>query len=166
MDTATFNILNPDQSPSARILVVKYEALNDDDLVRMLERFGHKVVGMTDTGETAIIQALTLQPDLVIMDIRLEGAMNGIRAAVEIRKSSDLPVVFLTPFSDQLLLNEAQKAMPYGYLSKPYNECELRAVVQMALYKHHFDCATRENQAWLHSILQSVSDGVVVCNTR
>ncbi|MBC7882855.1 MAG: response regulator [Anaerolineae bacterium] len=164
MNAPTFSIINPEQPKSARILVVEDEALVADYLAEQLQRYGHIVVGITDTGETAISQALTLHPDLVMMDIRLKGAMSGIRAAVEIRKSLDLPVVFLTAFSDQRLLNEAQTAMPYGYLLKPYNERELRAVVQMALYKHHFDRATRENQAWLHSILQSVSDGVVVCN--
>ncbi len=164
MNTATTSNINPEQPPSARILVVEDEALVADYLAELLERYGHIVVGIVDSGEAAITQALALQPDLVMMDIRLKGAMSGIRAAVEIRKSIDVPVVFLTAFSDQRLLNEAQTAMPYGYLLKPYNERELRAVVQMALYKHHFDRATRENQAWLHSILQSVSDGVVVCN--
>jgi PAS domain S-box-containing protein len=166
MNIDTFPTINPEQPPCARILVVEDEALVADYLAELLERFGHTVVGISDTGETAITQALALRPDLVMMDIRLKGAMSGIRAAVEIRKSIDLPVVFLTAFSDQRLLNEAQAAMPYGYLLKPYNERELRAVVQMALYKHHFDRATRENQAWLHSILQSVSDGVVVCNAE
>lgn len=166
MTKASFPTIDPEQPPSARILVVEDEAVAADYLAELLEHFGQTVVGIADTGETAITQALTLQPDLVMMDIRLKGAMSGIRAAVEIRKSIDVPVVFLTAFSDQRMLNEAQTAMPYGYLLKPYNQRELRAVVQMALYKHHFDRTTSENQAWLHSILQSVSDGVVVCNAH
>jgi PAS domain S-box-containing protein len=156
---------NLDQ-PQTRILVVEDEELIYEYLVHILESSGYTVVGTTDTGEEAIERTLALKPDIVIMDIRLKGSMSGIQAAVAIRENLDVPVVFSTAFSEQQLLNGAKTAMPYGYLLKPYKESEVHAVLQMALLRHRFDCATRKNQQWLYAVLQAVSDGVVVCDAQ
>ncbi|MBC7883118.1 MAG: response regulator, partial [Anaerolineae bacterium] len=152
--------------PQTRILVVEDEELIYEYLVQVLESSGYTVVGTTDTGEEAIERTLALKPDIVIMDIRLKGSMSGIQAAVAIRENLDVPIVFSTAFSGQQLLDEAKTAMPYGYLLKPYKEREVHAVLQIALYRHRFDCATRKNQQWLYAILQSVGDGVVVCDAQ
>jgi len=152
------------QKICANILLVEDEALVVEDLTECLEGFGHRIIGIADRAEQAIALARTLQPDLVIMDISLKGAMNGIEAAAAIRKHQDVPIVFLTAFSDEQLLHKAQAAMPYGYLLKPYKERELKATVQMALYKHRFDLQVRENQQWLHAVLCGMADGVIVCD--
>ncbi len=146
------------------VLIVEDESLVAEDLSECLDGLGYRVVGIADTGLEAIQLALVLRPSLVMMDIRLKGEMNGIEAAITIRRQLETSVVFLTAFSDERLLNQAQAAMPCGYLLKPYNERELKAVLHMALHKHRFDLQVRENQQWLHAVLRSMADGVVVCD--
>jgi CheY-like chemotaxis protein len=88
-----------------------------------------------NTGEEAIPKAEELSPDLVLMDIKLKGKMNGIEAAKEIRSKIDIPVVFLTAYADEYTFRQAQSTDPFGYIVKPFNERELRIVIEIALYK-------------------------------
>jgi signal transduction histidine kinase len=125
------------RSGCARILIVEDEGIVARDLQTSLEALGHVVCGTSATGPDAVRQARTERPDVVLMDIRLRGEMDGIEAARRIRQERDVPVVFLTAYADQDTLERAADVGPYGYVLKPFEEQELHVTVLMALWRHH-----------------------------
>ncbi|MFN2571458.1 MAG: ATP-binding protein [Gemmatimonadales bacterium] len=129
--------------PAARILVVEDESIVALDLRSSLEHLGYQVVGTVATGEDAVQIAEREMPDLVLMDIQLRGAMDGTQAAEQIRTRFNLPVVYLTAYSDEATLQRAQVTEPSGYLLKPFADRELQVTIQIALYRHR---AQREHE--------------------
>ena len=111
---------------SERILVVEDDSLARMDIQAALERAGYSVVGMVGTGEEAIEMADSLAPDLVLMDIRLEGDMDGVEAAGEISRRFDIPIIYLTVYVDDDTLHWAKVSGPYGFLLKPVDHNELK----------------------------------------
>ncbi|WP_027179508.1 hybrid sensor histidine kinase/response regulator [Maridesulfovibrio bastinii] len=119
-----------------RILVVDDEKIVNLDIQVTLRRLGYDIAGEAVTGEEALQKAASLSPDLVLMDIKLRGEMDGIEAADLIIRNNDIPVVFLTAYSDEQTLNRAKLSGPFGYLLKPFEERDLRSAIEVALYKH------------------------------
>lgn len=128
-----------------RILVVEDEAIEAMALQGRLENLGYAVSAVVDSGEEAIERAAELSPDLVLMDIRLRGAMDGIEAAGQIRVRFDIPVVYLTAYADRATLDRAKLTGPYSYLLKPVEERALHSAVEIALYKHGIESALRQS---------------------
>src|SRR5690606_22997108 len=108
----------------------------------------------------ALARAITGRPDLVIMDIHLQGGTDGITAANRLRNELGLPVIFLTAHSDTGTLDRAKESNPYGYLIKPFNDRELRASIETALYRHRSDTQLRHMERWLRTTLHSIGDAV------
>jgi DNA-binding NarL/FixJ family response regulator len=129
------------QAPPVRILLVEDERLVAMSLKSQLSSLGYQVVGHAASGQEAIDRADELRPDLVLMDIHLEGDMDGVEAAAEIYKQFQLPVVYLTAFSSQDILDRAKITEPMGYILKPYEERELHVVIETAVYRHHAERA-------------------------
>ncbi|MBN9690903.1 MAG: PAS domain S-box protein [Verrucomicrobia bacterium] len=127
-----------------RILVVEDENIVAMDIERGLHHLGYTVVGRASRGEDALELAAKHRPDLVLMDIRLKGAWDGVETAEQIRRQYAIPVVFLTAYADEPTLERAKRAAPYGYLLKPFEETELHSVIEVALNQH---AATRSAQA-------------------
>ncbi len=123
----------------SRILVVEDEAIVAMGIKQKVEDLGHEVVDIAYTGEDAVATALETQPDLILMDIVLKGNMDGIEAATKIRNQLDIPVIYLTAYSDEEVLERARMTEPYGYIIKPFKKSELNANMEMALYKHAED---------------------------
>src|SRR5215471_13876631 len=119
-----------------RILIVEDNRTVARDLERRVTRLGFVVAGVTPSGEQAIALAGQEKADLVLMDIRLQGEMDGISAADHIRDEFHLPVVFLTAHADDATLKAASVTEAFGYIIKPAEDRELRIVIEMALYKH------------------------------
>ncbi len=119
----------------ATILVVEDEKIVGKDLQACLIGLGCTVPQVVDTAEEAVQQAAELRPDLVLMDIMLKGESNGIEAAAKIRDQLDIPVIFLTAYSDDAILDKAKVVEPFGYIIKPYQEQELASTIEMARYK-------------------------------
>ncbi|HEU4732787.1 MAG TPA: response regulator [Kofleriaceae bacterium] len=119
-----------------RILIVEDNRTVARDLETRLTRMGFAVAGVTPSGERAVMFATHERPDLVLMDIRLQGEMDGIAAADHIRAQLDLPVVFLTAHSDDATMRAASVSEAFGFVVKPVQDRELRIVLEMALYKH------------------------------
>jgi signal transduction histidine kinase len=119
-----------------RILIVEDNRAVARDLDARLTRLGFAIAGATASGEQAIELAERERPDLVLMDIRLDGEMDGIAAADHIRAKLDLPIVFLTAHADDATLRAASVTDAFGYIIKPAQDRELRIVIEMALYKH------------------------------
>ena len=139
-----------------KILVVEDEVIVARDILSQLEELGHLCVGHATTGDQAIALTGSLRPELVLMDIQLAGAMDGIVAAQAIRDNFFIPVVFLTAFSADSIISRAKLTEPYGYLLKPFSERELYTVIEMARYKHQAEVKLHDNALQLRALSQRV----------
>jgi len=144
-----------------RILVVEDERLVAKHIENMVRGLGYDVAAVEATGEDAVRTALEKLPDLVLMDIRLRGEMDGITASEHIWDRAAIPVVYLTAYADESTLERAKVTEPFGYLLKPFEERELYTAIEMALYKHKMDMRLKERERWLSTILTSIGDGVI-----
>jgi two-component system, cell cycle sensor histidine kinase and response regulator CckA len=144
-----------------RILVVEDERIVAMDLAATLQELGYEVVGMATRGEDAVQRAAELQPELILMDVRLAGKLDGIQAAEIIHRSRDVPVVYLTAHSDNETLRRAAATAASGYLVKPFKSPELRCTIEVALHKHAADMRVREHEQWLHTTLHSIAEAVI-----
>jgi CheY-like chemotaxis protein len=115
-----------------RILVVEDEAIVALDMARSIRRFGHEVIGPAATGQDAIYLARTQQPNLILMDIRLKGMMDGIEAARVIRAEMGVPIAYVTGQADEATMRRAQDTQPVGYLNKPFTAPELADLIGRA----------------------------------
>jgi PAS domain S-box-containing protein len=143
------------------ILVVEDEALTAKDLQRSLQRMGYEVLDTASSAYEAIDLALEHKPDLVLMDIHLDGEADGIEAAVIIRSRCNIPIVFLTAYADSDTLERSKKASPYGYILKPVRHDEMRVVVELAIHKHEQETRLRESERWFSTTLHSIADAVI-----
>jgi diguanylate cyclase (GGDEF)-like protein/PAS domain S-box-containing protein len=145
----------------ANLLVIEDERIVARDLKLSLESLGYCVSAIADSGEMAIEKADELRPDIILMDIRLKGEIDGITAAQTILDRFDIPVIYLTAHSDEATIEKAKFTHPLGYIIKPFEERELRAIIEMALYKHKMERQLKENARWLSTVLNSIGDGVI-----
>jgi PAS domain S-box-containing protein len=150
----------------AEILVVEDEIIVAKSIQRRLEGLGYRVQAVVASAEEAIQRVSDKQPDLVLMDIKLQGAIDGVQAAEHIQASYDIPVVYLTAYADEETLERAKVTQPFGYLLKPFEMSELRTTVEMALYKHQVQRKLRDNERWLAATLKSIGDGVITTDTH
>ena len=144
-----------------RILVVEDEAIIAYDLERTLQRLGYDVPEVVAEGEAAIEAAARHAPSLVLMDIKLRGALDGVDAARAIRERLEMPVVFLTSHSDVATLSRAAAAQPQGYVMKPFVERDLHVAIEVAIRKHEVERALRHRERWFSTTLRCVGDGVI-----
>jgi len=119
----------------SKILVVDDEAIITMQLEERLSVMGYTVAGMAASGEDAVEKTRRIRPDLVLMDIVMPGKMNGIEAATIITRELDIPVVFVTAYADDAIIEKAKSARPYGYIVKPFNELEVKAAIEVALFR-------------------------------
>lgn len=148
------------------LLVVEDETVVAMDLEAQLRAMDYLVCGRADNGEQAFDLAYTARPDLVLMDIVLHGGSDGIATAERIRDELQIPVLFLTAFSDDRTVRRAAAAMPYGYLTKPFQARELRAGIEIALRKAEVERTQRNNERWLVAVLHGVGDAVIATDVE
>jgi diguanylate cyclase (GGDEF)-like protein/PAS domain S-box-containing protein len=148
------------------LLVVEDESVVAMDLDGQLHDMGYRVVGCVDNGRDAIARAHADKPDLILMDIVLKGDMDGIAAASAIGSELHIPVLFLTAYSDDQTVARAARAWPYGYLTKPFQNRELRAGIEVALRKASFERALRDSERWLSAVLGGVADAVIATDAQ
>jgi len=113
-------------------------------------------------GEEAIEKTDKLKPNLVIMDIFLNGEMDGITAIEEIKTRHDIPFIYITAHSDKKTLNRAKATEPYGYILKPINQKELYSSIEIALYKYDMEIKLKESEEKLRIMFDSIGDGIIV----
>ncbi len=141
------------------ILIVENDAIIAMRLQKTLESWGYNTQWAL-SGERAIQEAYTTPPELVLMDIGLDGQLDGIQAAEQLHQQFSLPTIFLTAYSDDELLQRARLAEPYGYLIKPVADRELRSTIEMALYKHQMDSRLRDSEERLRLVTDNMLDMV------
>jgi PAS domain S-box-containing protein len=143
------------------ILVVEDEAIIADDIRRRLIKLGYSVAATVGTGNDAVAVCKFRNPDLVLMDIRLQGEMNGIEAAKQIRQTSNTPIIYLTSHTDPRTVDAATVTEPFGYLLKPIDDHELRITLQMAIFQHYTQKQLGRNDRWMATTLNSIGDGLI-----
>jgi AmiR/NasT family two-component response regulator len=140
---------------SYRILVVEDEAIVSADIQDCLRSYGYEVAGIADTGEDAIRLAVELEPDVILMDVMLNGPMMGTEAAAKIQATSKVPVVYLTANSNDATLFSAIETSPYGYIVKPFEPLSLRTNIEIAVFKHR---AEREREALIKQLQAALAE--------
>jgi PAS domain S-box-containing protein len=143
---------------SPQILIVEDELIVARNIQVSLQKTGYEVPAIVSSGEEAIQSAGQIRPDLVLMDIRLQGEMLGVEAAEQIRTQFDIPVVYLTAYADEASLQQAKGSQPFGYLMKPFRGEELRSTIEMALYKHEIDQKLKESELRYRMVSELTSD--------
>jgi len=144
---------------NTRVLIVEDEAIVAADLANKLGLLGYQVVGSASTGERALALAAEQRPDVVLMDIRLGGALDGVDTAARLRTAYDIPVVYLTAHSDPDTLVRALGTDPFGYILKPFVDRELKTQIEISLYKHRTESALRQNEERLRLAAQAAGFG-------
>jgi len=121
---------------ASKILIVEDEAVVSLDITRRLEKMGYDIIGRIASGEEALELIQQDRPDLVLMDINLQGDIDGIETANQLYQTYNIPVIYLTAYAGESTLERAKESKPYGYILKPFKERELRATIEVALSRH------------------------------
>ncbi len=149
-----------------RILVVEDESIVAEDIRRSAQHMGYAVLSVASSGEEAVKKAHELNPDLVLMDIMLKGEMDGIKAAEQIRSFLNIPIIYLTAYSDEKTFERAKITEPFGYVIKPFRERELQINIEIALYKYKMEKKLKESKQWLSAVINGIGDAVIATNTE
>jgi PAS domain S-box-containing protein len=145
-----------------RILIAEDDGIIAARLRNFLTKLGYVVPAVVASGEEAVRQAAERRPELVLMDIRLAGDLDGIEAGGRIRADLGIPLIYMTAYMDDTLLQRAKRTEPYGYLVKPVQDRELRATVEVALYKHRMDRQLRESEERYRAVVSQAVDGITL----
>ncbi len=148
-----------------RILVVEDEAITYADIEHKLKTLGYETKNVS-SGEEAIKIIKDSKFDLIFMDIVLKGKMDGIETAQKIKESHDTPLVFLTAFADEEKLKRAKLAEPFGYILKPFEDRELHATIEMALFKHSAERKIKEERDYSENIIETIPSSIVVLDSK
>lgn len=152
--------------PKANVLVVEDEGIIAWNIENILTRFGYSVVGVAASGTEAIEKVGETNPDVVLMDIRLQGEMDGIEAAEQIHVRFNVPVIYLTAHANDHIIERAKATQPFGYIIKPFQEKELNATIELALYKFRIERDLQTEKDWFSKVLKNMGDSVIVTDEK
>jgi PAS domain S-box-containing protein len=141
--------------------VVEDERVMADDITESLLRMGYEVTGTAVSSTECLERAESIRPDLVLMDVSIEGALDGIETARLLRKRIDVPIIFLTGDADRTTVARAKSAEADGYVLKPFRASELRSAIEIALHKHALESELRLREHWLSTTLRAIGDAVM-----
>lgn len=150
----------------ANIVIVEDEVIVALDMAQALKAAGYNVIGSFSCGEAALEFIAEQCPDLIVMDIHLQGQLDGISTAEQIQKRYGLPIIYLTAYSDSETLSRAKATEPYAYLVKPFEDRDLLSAIEMGLYRHRVDQRLRRMERLYSSTLNSVDDAIITTDTQ
>ncbi len=148
-----------------RVLIVEDNRIEALDLIKIIEAHGYDLAGVAKTGEEAISISREKNPDVILMDIRLAGDMDGITAAEQINRNQSIPIIFLTAYSDIRTIRRATSTRLSGFITKPFSEHDVTNALEVAIYKHESEKLVHENRQWLKTVLESVGEGIIAINS-
>jgi PAS domain S-box-containing protein len=147
---------------SRKVLIVEDDAIVSLELMEKVRKFGYNAIGPARTGEEAIRIALTEEPDIILMDIILEGQITGIEAVNTIRETKDIPVIYVTASSDRETVEKAKSTTPFGYLVKPIDERELVITIEMTLKRREFEKRLAESESKFRNLFEDSRDAIYI----
>jgi two-component system cell cycle sensor histidine kinase/response regulator CckA len=149
--------------PRTKVLIVEDEGITALDIRTRLQKLGYTVTGVCASGEDVFrAMAEENKPELILMDIRIKGDIDGIKVSLQVQKEYDVPVVFLTAHSDPDTIERVKRAAPYGYVSKPFHGTSLATTMDIAVSKHRTEQELRRQRGLLTTILGNMADAVIV----
>ncbi len=146
---------------NVRVLIVEDDSSSAYTIRRMLADEGHVVVGEATSGKEAIALALSESPDIVLMDIGIEGELDGVETALEIQKTNNVPIVYLTGHSEPETVERAKRSNSFAFVLKPFTKRELAVSIELALFKSENDRKLKESEYRLSNILRNISSGII-----
>jgi len=146
---------------TGKLLIVEDEPIVALDLQQELEQFGCEVVALAQSADEALMAVEECQPDLALMDLHIVGSLDGIQTARLLRDAYQVPSLFLTAYSDDATISRAVREMPYGYLTKPFQTRELKAMLQVALHKAKVDAGLRRAHIKVSSTVDAMHEAVI-----
>jgi len=141
------------------ILIVEDETILALGMEYSLQEFGYEVSGIETTAQEAVSHASTQSPDLILMDINLNGKTSGIDAAKQIWQYNKIPIIFLTSYSDDKTIKDAMQSEPYGYLIKPCRDKELKVAIETAMHKHNYFFKNKDSLSLTNKVKKVISIG-------
>lgn len=145
----------------ANILVVEDEGVIARDLQNRLKKMGYSVPRLASSGKEAIKAMLEIKPDIILMDIKLNGEIDGIETAGRIREKYDTPIIYITAYADNETLKRAKVTEPYGYIIKPFDDRELHSIIEMALYKSELDRKLKASEERFRILIENQTDFII-----
>lgn len=152
------NSLQAGSMTRPRILIVEDDAIIAMEIAERLTNLDYDVLGIVATGENAVDQSFIDTPDLILMDIRLQGTLDGTEAAARICQKLDIPIIFITAYSDRETRNRAKQILSYGYIIKPFNDQQLVCAIDMAISNHDLHVRVKESEEKFHTLFENISD--------
>ncbi len=149
----------------ANILIVEDEAIIAKEIKANLENMGYAVTSIVKSGKDAVEKAKQEHPDIILMDIKLEGEMDGIESSELVQNSLDIPVIFLTAYADEEKLERAKLTLPFGYVLKPFRDRDLRVTIEMALYSAKIDAERKRVEEELRLERDKLKDALAEVKT-
>ncbi len=159
-------VASSERMKKTKILLVENENIVARDIENMLKEMGYDVLSVLSRGKEVVDKAEELQPDLVLIDVRLQGEIDGVEAADRIYRGFNIPVVYLTAYADEITMERAKLTEPFGYILKPFEERELQTSIEMALYKYKMEMQLKEREQWLFTVLKSIGDAVITTDNK
>lgn len=144
-----------------KILIVEDEQIVAAELREIIHALGHCVVATASTGAEALARTEQVQLDVILMDVRIKGEIDGIETASRISASRNIPIIYVTAHADRETLCRAKLTGPMGYVLKPFSERELQIAIEMAIYKHEMAQQMKEQRQKLSAVLDSIGDAVI-----
>ncbi len=151
---------------NSRILLVEDEVIIALYIQSVLNKYGYEKTDIVSNADDCLRLLMENDYDLIIMDISIEGDRDGVETAFIINSKYDIPLIFLTAYSDSDMLEKAKRANPYGYIIKPINAKELYAMVEMSIYKHHVDNELKDRELKFRTLFEQSRDGIVLCDRQ
>lgn len=159
-------VASSERMKKTKILLVENENIVARDIENILREMGYDVLSVLSRGKEVVDKAEELQPDLVLIDVRLQGEIDGVEAADRIYREFNIPVVYLTAYADEITMERAKLTEPFGYILKPFEERELQTSIEMALYKYKMEMRLKEREQWLFTVLKSIGDAVITTDNK
>lgn len=147
-----------------KIMIVEDDAIIGNHLQRLLVGLGYLTFGPLSTGEKAVEEVKNFNPDLILMDINLEGKWDGVETASRIHTMRAIPVIYITAFADEETLKRAKGTDPYGYLLKPFDERILQITMEMSISKYHLQQEIQNSENKFRTVVEKLSEGIGIMN--
>ncbi|WP_414468730.1 response regulator [Methanobacterium sp. ACI-7] len=142
------------------ILIVEDEGLTALELQNILKVEGYGVPFIASSGEEAIKKVIQIEPDLILMDIMLDGTITGVKAAEEIKKVLDIPIIYITAYGDKETLQNAKITEPHAYILKPFEGKEIIYAIELGLQRHEMEMKLKKSLSKKDYILEKINDQI------